>query len=154
MLHNLLAAVATAALLVSNSAFPASADPSPQQSNLAQVIGRYGGTQTSFNTVSWNNGAITLHIADDTASPTAITDCPSGRYCVFQKASFQGSVLSFSTCPQSHTDFSALGGMVGSAVNKRTTGTVRLYANSTTKATLLPGQSAAFLTGITKLTCS
>ncbi|MBB1484988.1 peptidase inhibitor family I36 protein [Tessaracoccus sp. MC1865] len=153
MIKKLRAAILTVLLLTFSTALPSAADAGGPQAEIDALIAQYGGIQTSADTISWDEGAVTLVIRDN-AQPYAIDSCPTGRFCAFQRAYFQGSIMSFSACPGTYTDFSPLGGKPGSIAHKRSTGTVRAYANTTLKATLLPGQSSASLTGITKITCA
>lgn len=145
-----LLAVGLAAVLCS-IATVADASPTPMQQEIEAIISAHGGQQTSWNTITWDDGAVTLEIRDGIA-PTA-DSCAAGSYCAFQSANYIGNKLTFSACPATFTDFSALGGSIGSMSNKRTTGTVRAFAGAATKATLAPGRGAPILGGITKITC-
>lgn len=139
----------TVVTLLLTSGLPSSAASTQEQ--VDAVIARFGGVQTTPNTISWQNGTITLEIR---TSGAPASTCSPGRYCAYQRAFFRGSVLSYSACPASYTDFSALLGSVGSVSNQRSTGTVRALANSSTVATLGPRQSSSQVRGITKITCS
>lgn len=165
------AALALTTLLVPSTAWAADKGEPAMQDAMETVIAEYGGEQTGWNEVTWNDGDIVLELdptdpdnndSDGLAIGTensaglvtaARDNCQAGRYCVYAKIGYNGNKLTYRTCPATHTSFGALLGPIRSVKNDRTTGTIRAYNGSTVKATLTPGGGTANVSGITKLTC-
>lgn len=163
--------LAIAALLIPSTAWAADGAGSEMQDAVETVIAEYGGEQTGWNEVTWDDGDVVLELDptdpdnNDSDGPVigsesasgliaAVRDnCQAGRYCVYAKIGYNGNKLTYRACPATHTSFGALLGPVRSVKNDRTTGTIRAYRGSTVKAALAPGRGAANVSGITKLTC-
>lgn len=138
-------------------AFSSEPQNSPLQGEIDSILAEFGGEQTAWNEVSWDDGNVVLTLdtgAVHQIAPFAIGGCDSGKYCAYSATLYSGRKLSFSTCPSTHTSFSALGGPVRSVANSRSSGTVRVYGGSTLKATLSPNSGASNVSGVTKITCS
>ncbi|WP_113701766.1 peptidase inhibitor family I36 protein [Nonomuraea lactucae] len=103
MKHHLAAILtATAAgltLLATGGATAASAAPDPIQQKIDKVLAEHpGGTQTSKNTIAWQNGDVILTLAGQNAKgvqAAAAAPCPDGRFCLFNDANFGGDFVSF-----------------------------------------------------------
>lgn len=151
-------------LLAPQSSWAAGPTDTSMQERVDDVIEDFGGSQTSWNEVTWGEGAIVLTLdPTDTApdsTPRAATareasaKCASGRYCVYSAAGFRGNKLSYATCPATYTSFAALHGKVRSVKNSRSSGTVLAYAGSQVKATVKAGRGASSVSRITKIRCS
>lgn len=136
-------------LFISPSARASEVAAASMQNHIDEVIEEYGGMQTAWNEVSWDEGNLILTINSTLTDPV----CGSGRYCVYSRTSYKGFQLSFSTCPATNTSFDAIG-PVRSIKNNRTSGIVRAYSGSTLKSTISAGNGSANVSGITKVTCS
>lgn len=132
-------------------------DPA-MQSRVDAVIDQFGGTQTGWNAVAWDDGAVVLELAPESAGTDSVTaaadNCASARYCAYASANYQGNKLTYSACPATYTNFSALLASPRSVKNDLSSGTVRVYGGSTVKATLSAGSGTSNVTGVTKITCS
>ena len=129
------------------------------QERVDAVIDQYGGAQTAWNEVTWDAGAVVLELdppvpGTDVVPYAGTDDCASGRYCVYSKTGYEGTKITYSSCPATYTSFTALLGPVRSIKNDLRSGTVRAYNGSTLKATLTPGNGTSNITNVTKLTCS
>lgn len=138
------------------AATPADAATSDVQTQINQVIAEHGGTQTAWNQVSWDEGAIVLTVVAE-AGPgiqaQAIGPCATGKYCVYSGAGYTGSNLTYSTCTTGNS-VSALP-QVRSIANSRSTGTVRAYNGTTVVATVNANTGKTPITGTTTtVSCS
>jgi hypothetical protein len=144
----------TTILLVLAGVTPAHAEASAVQDRIDQVLVDYGGTQSSWNQVSWDGGAIVLTVVDPTGPQTfSIGPCAAGKYCAYSGTSYTGSVLTFSTCTTGNS-VAALG-QVRSIANSRTSGTVRAYNGSTLVATVSANTGKTPISGtVSTVSCS
>ncbi len=163
--HILLATAGVTALAVIAFA-PASARAddtgSAMQDRVAAVIAEYGGVQTAWNEVAWDDGDVILDLAGTTSSvaqpqaaDTAATigSCASGRHCVYSGSNYSGNKLTFSSCATNQS-VAALDGNVRSIANNRTGKSIKAYDGSTLVATV-PTSSGKNVNGtITKVSCS
>lgn len=125
-----LLAVALTTAFVFLPAVGAHADTDDLQERVDAVLVEFpGGTQTSPNTVEWDNGAVELTLATDEIASRSIGSCATGAYCVFSAPSLGGSKLSFTTCDTT-VSTSPLKAAVASLANARTTGYI-MGKNST-----------------------
>lgn len=130
-------------------------DPSTQ-ARINAIIEEFGGTQSSWNEVSWENGEVILAVAssaDGAAAPMAVGSCAEGRYCAFSQAGYIGDKLSFTACPANQFSFAPLSN-VRSVANSRATLTVRIYGGTVLKATLPPNTGTPNVSGVTRISCS
>ncbi|MFV0434072.1 MAG: peptidase inhibitor family I36 protein [Leucobacter sp.] len=131
------------------------------QERVEDVIEEHGGTQTGWNEVTWDEGAVVLTIAPEDSNETSANsvrtaakdNCAAGKYCAYGKIGYGGNKLTYTACPATYTSFSAIGS-VRSIKNNRTSGTVKAYNGSTLKNTLSPGNGSSNTSGITKITCA
>ncbi|GGM35271.1 peptidase inhibitor family I36 protein [Microbacterium saperdae] len=159
--------LATAALvlvaLINPTAASATTPPATaMQERVEDIIDEYGGVQTGWNEVAWDEGAIILTIDPDDSTlagtvsaraEVARDNCAAGKYCAYGKAGYGGNKLTYSACPATHTSFSIIGSP-RSIKNNRTSGTVKAYNGSTLKTTLTAGNGNSNTTGVTKITCT
>lgn len=155
---HLAAAAVTAAILFALTPAGAWAADSPtddqMQARVDAVIDEYGGTQTAWNEVTWDAGAVVLELGTDFVPFAGTDDCASGRYCVYSRTGYEGTKITYSACPATYTSFTPLLGSVRSIKNDLGSGTVRAYNGNTLKAALTPGNGTSNVTNVTKLTCS
>lgn len=161
-------ALALIALFTPAVASATEQETTPMQERVYEVIDEFGGEQTGWNEVSWDDGDVVLTLDPDnnlsvnanTMKSVGVTaaaskeDCASGKYCVYSRALYDGYKLTFSACPATHTSFSKLGGAPRSIMNDRASGKVRAYNGNTVKATLNAGTGTSNISGVTKVTCS
>ena len=84
------------------------------QERVEDVIEKHGGTQTGWNGVTWDEGAIILTIAPENSIETgpnnaraaARDNCAAGKYCAYGKIGYGGNKLTYSACPATQTSFS------------------------------------------------
>lgn len=132
---------------------PATAAADGIQDRVDDVIAQYGGIQTAYNEVTWDDGAIILTLAGDGIAPLAVASCPSGSYCAYSAYSYAGSRLQFTTC----TTGNPVGALpsVKSIANSRTSGTVRAYNGATLVTTVAPNTGKTPINStVTTLSCS
>lgn len=155
--------LALAVLMAPTSAGAADTTSSTVQERVDEVIDEYGGEQTAWNEVTWEDGDIVLTLAPETTTTvslratvtaTAADDCASGKYCVYSKTNYNGDKISYSKCPATYTSFTALSDSIHSIKNDRTSGTVKAYNGTTVKSTLAAGKGSTSVTSITKVTCA
>lgn len=154
-------ALVLALLSVPTTAWSQPTSDTPMQEAITDVIEEYGGTQTAWNEVSWDDGETTLVLDPGLASPqtglgrgaTSTSACTKGRYCAYGKTDYLGSRLEYSACPATVTSFGPVSS-VRSIKNNRSSGTIKAYKGSTLKTTLSPGNNNKDTTGTTKITCS
>lgn len=151
--------VITAALALSLVfiAAPAQAEqPDTVQDQIDHALSEIpGGVQTGSNTVEWEDGAVTLTVADPNGSVLfAVGSCATGAYCAYSDLSLTGSKLSFTTCNTTVSTAALLTG-VRSIANARSTGYVQAKNGSgTTLATIYAGgQLNSAPTGVIQLRC-
>lgn len=154
-------ALLTSALITLVTATPAAADTAPAQTPMQQRVSAAlaaepGGEQTAWNEISWDNGAVVLTLASDTAIASVaaqVGTCTSGNFCAYSSANYGGNKLTFSTCT-SGLSVAGLGGPVRSIANSRSSGTVRAYNGGTVVLTVAPGTGKNTLATITSLSCA
>lgn len=96
----------------------------PVQGQIEEILRNHpGGTQTGPNTITWQNGTITLRLAGENEI-AAVGSCPSGRYCAYNGPNLTGSSLTFASC-NTTVSLAALPGAAASLANARTTGYVK-----------------------------
>lgn len=155
----------TALLLVGASLLaPAAAQAvepveSPVQERIDDIISEYGGEQTAWNEITWNDGEVVFTAAVATATNTRAlaaaatkNNCPSGQHCAFSAQSYGGDRLAFSACT-SNQSLSVLGTVL-SVANNRTGKSIKVYKGSTLLTTVAANTGKNVSAGATKLTCS
>ncbi|MGC3955164.1 MAG: hypothetical protein QM804_13120 [Propionicimonas sp.] len=155
-MRTLLAASLTALALSLVGMPPAQAGTSTVQREIDTALATFpGGTQTSANTIEWEDGDVTLTLATEGVGSQSVGSCETGKYCVYSKAQLLGSKLSFSTCNKTYST-AALSGGVNSMANARSSGTVKgLNSSSTTLVTVNAGGHVNLTpTGITQVKCT
>ena len=99
-----LAAVAAVGLLAGPAAASeadTTAAPSVQQQIDAQLRAAPGGVQTSANEIAWRDGAVVMtfpNVQQGEFTTLAVANCPSGSFCFWDAANFEGRRLQFSDC--------------------------------------------------------
>ncbi|RFS84884.1 hypothetical protein D0T12_15350 [Actinomadura spongiicola] len=93
----ILAAFAAAvALLATGGATVAAAAPDPTQQKIDRILAQApGGTQTSKNTIAWQNGDVVMTLPTGKNATAAPAPCPDGRFCLYEAANFGGRSVSF-----------------------------------------------------------
>lgn len=107
--------LAIAALLIPSTAWAADGAGSEMQDAVETVIAEYGGEQTGWNEVTWDDGDVVLTIEPEGFAPFAVGNCATGRYCVYDGQNRTGSKLSFTSC--ANHSVSPLGSPVRSMAN-------------------------------------
>lgn len=157
--------VALLVLLAPHPAWAAGTSNESMQQRVEAAIDELGGTQTGWNEITWDGGAVKLALdpAETTLSTSTRStltakaspgNCASGRYCVYSAAGYRGNKLSYSVCPSTQTSFGALQGKVRSVKNARSSSTVRAYAGTNLKATIGAGKGSSNVSGISRVSCS
>lgn len=126
------------------------------QVRIDSIVAEYGGAQTAWNEVSWEDDQVVLTLAEgvDAARTAPMSSgCASGRYCAYSGIGYTGDKITYSTCPATHTAFVAIGS-VRSIMNARSSGTVRAYGGATLKAALSPSVGRTSISGVAKITCT
>jgi hypothetical protein len=154
-----LAVAACTLLLLALSAGPAAASPEAltTQDKIDRVLAEFpGGEQLTSTTVAWDDGAALLTFESDSAA-RAIGSCATGSYCAWSGTSYTGTKMSFTGCSAGGTSSSlaALGGVVRSMANARSSGTVRAYNSNTLTRTIGAGIGVPLNTAaVTRMTCT
>lgn len=150
----LITAVITACLIATTT-MTATAATDPIQDRIDTVLAEYGGQQTAWNEVSWDDGATILTLAPDagTVAPFAVGGCPDSNFCVYSLAGYVGSRITFTTCTSNHP-VGALGGPVRSIANSRTSGSVTAYNVNAYVLTVPYNNGTNTISTITRLSCS
>jgi hypothetical protein len=133
---------------------PAFADPDVQ-SQIDEVLAEFpGGTQTAWNEVSWDNGAVvlTLSVPGEVVA-MGVGSCANGYYCAYAGPSYTGSKLTFSGCTAGNS-VAALGAPVRSIANSRVFGTVSAYNSSSFLFSVGAGSGTNTGASVTLLSCS
>ncbi|WP_162621889.1 peptidase inhibitor family I36 protein [Microbacterium suaedae] len=130
------------------------------QEQVDEVIDDFGGEQTAWNEVSWDDGDVTLTIVPETSTASARivsaaaaatkNNCATGKHCAFASAGYRGNVMTFSTCATNQSV--AVLGSAGSVANNRSNKTVKAYKGTTLIATI-GANSGKDTAGTTKLSC-
>jgi len=131
------------------------------QDQVDEVIDKFGGEQTAWNEVSWDDGDVTLTIVPETSTASAQivsaaaaatkNNCATGKHCAFATAGYRGNVMAFATCATNQS-LAALGS-AGSVANNRSNKSVKAYKGTTLVATI-SANSGKDTAGTTKLSCS
>ncbi len=134
-------------------------DHHPTQERIEEIIAEYGGEQTAWNEISWNDGDVVFTAAPlleagrtPSATTTLTRNCDSGRHCAFSGTGYSGERLTFSSC-SSNQNIGVLAS-VQSVANNRTGKSIKVYKNSAILATVPANSGGNVSTGATSLTCS
>jgi hypothetical protein len=112
-----------------------------------------GGVQTSWNQVTWSDGAVlTVEPTNILARASATSTCPSGKFCAFTDLNGAGTHLDFSACPSSN----GVGALtrVWSIANARSSGTVTGRSGSSIVVTVSPGAVKNVTKVVDKVVCA
>lgn len=149
-------ALGSLSLLTPSLAHATTNTDTPTQERIDEVIAEYGGEQTAWNEVTWNDGEVVFTTAPSTASrqvtAAAARNCNSGSHCVFSGTGYTGERLTFSSC-SSNQSVSGLSS-VRSVANNRSGKSVKVYKNSTLLTTVSANSGKNVSSGATSLTCS
>jgi hypothetical protein len=152
-----LVVLATVALWLLGAS-PTHADSRPTlDEEIDQVLTQFpGGVRVAANVIEWEGGAVTLTLeAPGAFAPMSVGSCATGSYCAYSGANLSGSKLSFTTC-NTTVSTAALGGVVRSIANARSSGSVQARNSSgTTLATISAGgQLNSAPGGVSHLRCT
>ncbi|GAB3617560.1 hypothetical protein GCM10027416_21170 [Okibacterium endophyticum] len=152
--------VACLSLLTPSMAQAVEGDEDPTQKRIDEVIAEYGGEQTAWNEVEWNDGEIVFTAApvneaqliQRSVSAAATRNCDSGRHCAFSGTGYSGERLAFSSC-SSNQSLGVLSA-VRSIANNRSGKRIKVYKKSTLLTTVGANSGSNVSLGATSLTCS
>lgn len=149
-------AMGSLTLLAPSLAQAATSADTPTQERIDEVIAEYGGEQTAWNEVTWNNGEVVFTTAPPVSTQhltaAAARNCNSGSHCAFSGTGYSGERLTFSSC-SSNQSVSILSS-VRSVANNRAGKSIKVYKNSTLLATVSANSGKNVSSGATSLTCS